>query len=439
MRNLGFIALTIYSVVFFVGTMSPTYATESPKRTCETHLSSEPIEFVDYIFDRYAYLGMPNSATEDEIKKEIVKRKSQNHPDRMMKLGNDLRRAAEANWKIIEKVENVLLDDQLRKLFDERLKQFQDESPSLISKTGTAIISLERNFINTAYLLSGEESDLSDLHQQLSAMTGHKPKDFERAKRLYEKNVEDIDFKENYKSALEKKISFLEILEEYLWAAAGISGKAYTQFKDHIFDPSLIHEAVLSQIEHVRKNLIPTFIQERSHLLLTSAENPLLLLSYNSVEGKQDQALISDHLVDTVHNVQSRFTVLSEAIKSNAVERSQAIEDLLNLSTFKILHLDGAEKVTIYLLTNTDVEDPIESASVKAAGVFDGKFHLEPIKDDLKFGDLSNGNHKGTVAAVIMNQNFGEALLEIGNAYKRVQRTFGEEIELGALHRSKKN
>src|SRR5258705_12625835 len=69
-----------------------------------------PVEFKDY----YATLGVPRSASEDDIKKAFRKLARQYHPD----VAKD-KKAAEAKFKEINEAHEVLSDPEKRKRYDE--------------------------------------------------------------------------------------------------------------------------------------------------------------------------------------------------------------------------------------------------------------------------------------------------------------------------------
>jgi curved DNA-binding protein len=69
-----------------------------------------PVEFKDY----YASLGIPRSASEDDIKKAFRRQAKQYHPD----VAKD-KKASEAKFKEINEANEVLSDPQKRKRYDE--------------------------------------------------------------------------------------------------------------------------------------------------------------------------------------------------------------------------------------------------------------------------------------------------------------------------------
>src|SRR6266850_198892 len=69
-----------------------------------------PVEFKDY----YATLGVPRSASEDDIKKAFRKLARQYHPD----VAKD-KKTAEAKFKEINEAYEVLSDPEKRKKYDE--------------------------------------------------------------------------------------------------------------------------------------------------------------------------------------------------------------------------------------------------------------------------------------------------------------------------------
>src|SRR5258705_9049897 len=76
-----------------------------------------PVEFKDY----YATLGVPRSASEDDIKKAFRKLARQYHPD----VAKD-KKTAEAKFKEINEAHEVLSDPEKRKRYDELGADWKD-------------------------------------------------------------------------------------------------------------------------------------------------------------------------------------------------------------------------------------------------------------------------------------------------------------------------
>jgi hypothetical protein len=392
----------------------------------------DPVELVDYIFDRYEYLGLGPDASKEQIEAEIKNRKSQNHPDRLTKVSADLQSQARLNWSRIEDCERILLDDELRPLFDQRLSDFKTNRPRLVSAEGHVLVDLEGNFVDLALLTGSTDVDASEMIKRIELFSNYKPKEFERSKKLWKDSPEDSDFIEMYRSALEKKIFFLELVEKIYWAKAGIRGKGFTSSAKPSFDPTAFPEAVANQIEHVKSKIIPVFARERTELVaLGYDKNPALLLTAGkSISAEKSQSLATE-LASTVEVAQSRFVKLSEEIIKNAEEKSEAMANLLELSPFEIIHSVDSSKVTIYLLNDKSEENSLEKGKVVAIAHFaDGKFELEMPSEGMSIADLRKRSFESTVAAVVLNRSLAKLTLDIGAAYKRVMLTFGEQIDL---------
>ncbi|MFO0006395.1 MAG: hypothetical protein ACK559_35255, partial [bacterium] len=54
-----------------------------------------PVEGVDYIFDRYAFLKLEPDATEEAIKEAITLKRCANHPDRLVQTSAEVLETAQ--------------------------------------------------------------------------------------------------------------------------------------------------------------------------------------------------------------------------------------------------------------------------------------------------------------------------------------------------------
>src|ERR1700722_1468379 len=137
-------------------------------------MSNDLIEFVDFIFDRYAFLELEPTATRGEIEAAITDRRAKNHPDRTRHLDPALQDKAAATWAIVDKCAEVLLDDALRPSYDERLAYFKEEKPELVTNSPEPnIIFLERDFIDVDLLASGGTPDASVFFDITAMATGY--------------------------------------------------------------------------------------------------------------------------------------------------------------------------------------------------------------------------------------------------------------------------
>jgi hypothetical protein len=55
---------------------------------------TDPVEGVDYIFNRYAFLGLDSKSDDAAIADAIKGKKSENHPDRYTKSSDEARQVA---------------------------------------------------------------------------------------------------------------------------------------------------------------------------------------------------------------------------------------------------------------------------------------------------------------------------------------------------------
>ena len=401
------------------------------------------IEFIDFIFDRYAFLDIDSKASEEEIKSQIRKFRSLYHADRVHGAADDIKQKAAEQYALVEKCAEVLLDAKLRKAYDKRLKAFKKDEPEMVYQKHYPhyIFGLKTDRIDVNFLASGETLDISPIIERAVLITQFSQEKLDRAKRLYEKMPEDDDLKANYRDALVVKLAFLEVKERYLWAAAGVHGDKYTKSKTPLMDTALIQEVVTEHITHIRDEVIPAQAVERDKLARLGYDaKPVLLLTRRSTDSAAKNTPTKE-MADTIERAQLRFEELTKEIKIAAEERAEVINDLLALSPNELLHKASPKHLLIHLMVNEGEEMDINTAKVMLSmlQVDNGGQEIDGNTTDEYRGktlaDLRAAKHEITTVAVVYNRHLNQPLMEFGMAAKQVlKEAFGVKVESNARY-----
>ncbi len=141
-------------------------------------MSYDPVEGVNYIFDRYAFMNqilqdgksdlrISEASTKDEMNKAFTIARGMYHPDRQARTGDEMKQKAEQKTKLIVDCERFLLNPELKSFYDDKLAVFRETKPHLVSDSGNAIISLSETVFDISSLLSDTIVDTSGFEAQV--------------------------------------------------------------------------------------------------------------------------------------------------------------------------------------------------------------------------------------------------------------------------------
>lgn len=161
------------------------------------------VEGVDYLFNRYAFLGLDANASDVEIAAAIKIKKSENHPDRYTKASQEARNLAARQWELLEKCETMLTSPETREAFDELLSRFEEESPHLISTTGTPKLDPSRRRMDLDAMLGEPKS--TEAHEiAVAQVADFNPNMLTILEQVYRGNPSDSTTRDVYREILAK-------------------------------------------------------------------------------------------------------------------------------------------------------------------------------------------------------------------------------------------
>lgn len=266
---------------------------------------SQSIEGIDYIFNRYAFLGLPIEANEKDIHTEIRKKRAENHPDKLLRVSKNITDLANRNIELIDQCERILLNFELKSLYDIKLKEFLDKEPHLVSDNGIGIIDLSKMKIDLSYLLNEPIRDMNDLQALAKKMSGYNEKRLKKSQISYEEEVNEEN-RESLREELTNKVVYLNLIEEYYWQKAGISN---VKNPTHTYQNSSdVIKSFENNIELIKEKASEV-INNQHGLALLGFVKPLLI----TYEGATNQSEISANII--YNKVIEAFQLRSNDVK----------------------------------------------------------------------------------------------------------------------------
>lgn len=281
---------------------------------------STTLEFFDYIFDRYAYLGTPADATDDLIASEIRLRRAAIHPDKLLRVSPGLLAAAEAERALIDQCALMLSDPGMRALYDEKLLGFQEKEPHLVSPDGIPRIDPSRFKIDLDGLLGDETKNVEAVEAQARALSGIDQRRIDKARKRAHAQPDDLDARDDLRDELAKKLVFLSAIEDFYWQAAGVRGGPETRDATLAHDGTHFTERLGERMEFVRS--MAGALAERRDEMVRLGFAPLLLLAgpEGSVQGSDGHGLPPAVLAArAVASFDERSGPLREAVAQKAL------------------------------------------------------------------------------------------------------------------------
>lgn len=266
-----------------------------------------PVEGVHYIFDRYAFLNDamadgghntrigPDSPAED-IKTAIKLARAMYHPDRQSRSGDSMRQKAEAMSLLVDDCEKFLTDPDIRPLYDEKLAQFKQNRPDLVSENGTAIIDLTgENLFDLDALISDDIPDTTAFEERVSALVQYDESRTDQARALYESMPDVPQIRAIYRDALTQKLTYLSLMEDAAWAKIGYLNRK-NKTAGHVINADEYADKVDDALKNAVHQDIESATLTRGNAARIGLARMPLLLSFNgaAAQGTPDAKALSD-------------------------------------------------------------------------------------------------------------------------------------------------
>jgi hypothetical protein len=397
----------------------------------------KPIEFHDFVFDYYTFLGIPNNAPRREIARRIAKIRADNHPDGLERRSPDVQAMCQQQWDMAQRCEEVLLNDTLRPLFDARLQEFKDEKRPVYAKRYPSIMfGIDTDRIDIDYLVGTNRFSLAKAKETARMVSGYSETTFAQAERLYALDQTNADITQIFRHALHQKLAYLLSLEKDLWQIAGVNGKQHIPNHDEIVNAQLIGDEVRAKIIHIIDDVIPAqLIQNTTMKQLGFEDKPTLLLT-TSVPATFNPLTLPDQ-GEKIKAAQQNFAVLSQAIQTNAEQRAQVTAALLDLTPTETLHQANSDIIIIHALKNDQDAADIRAAKVINSTVFtrhSGGYTVADTVDYVGYSlaDLKDKTTRVTSYAILLDPLIPQLRLHLGHALNKALQQLGISVTLNA-------
>jgi hypothetical protein len=379
----------------------------------------ESIEGVDYIFDRFAYLGLSTNASPAKIRRTIARRRAENHPDKLERLGPEVKaKAAEVTEKL-DRCATILLNDELRPLYIDRLNWFKENQPELVRTDGNPVIVIGSGRIDLQKVLDGQEFSLDKAEPLVRQMTGYNPKQTELLKKLYQADPANDELRQSYREAVGSKLDYLTQMEMQAWVGAGIQPADTT--RGHVLYADEYASAAEKAIEHTRDVMIPQAVAQRRQAVAIGVAKAPLLLTFNggAAAAQGDAAGMTEQIAQEVAETASaNFNTAAAGIRHYAKLKEETLTELVSLSTIHMLHRpeplpDGLRRVFL-LKEGEEGQEP--SATAMFHFMFSAQHkslkRLHAFTTPIPLSRLQNRTHRGPSVAIVHNPAISSMLME---------------------------
>lgn len=315
------------------------------------------IEGVDYIFDRYAYLGLAPTASTGEIHRTIVRRRAGLHDDKIMNLDPELKEKAEKVREAVNRCADMLEDEGKRALYDQRLEHFKAEAPHLVSnRPDVTPVDPTRERFDFEGLLNNKDDHYDLLEKKARELTLYDPDDDEKARARYTQNPKNSRARSAYQTQLGKRLQYLTAMEQVVWMGAGFTTSEKT--RGFIQAPEDYTEATENAIKHTREHVIAESVSMRSGLVAIGMASPPLLLGYEAAPTAEGKPAMPDDLSQKIiDTVRGEFDLRTQRIRDNAQAKADTLQEIIDLSPtyiFKKISGNSDDRRTVYIFRPPD-------------------------------------------------------------------------------------
>ena len=285
-----------------------------------------PIHGRDYLIDFYSILDVERTACIVDIQTAYRKSLRENHPDIVDRASPEIKSSARHKTELIVFAYQTLSDEEKRVAYDKQLAEFDQR---LISKNGTPMLDPTKRSIDIDLLVSdGKREGRDQIMKQVDIMAGYSPDIFRVVETAYN-SIEgsDSQLEGAYKKALEKKLTYLTVMEDQAWADVGIPNQNDVGFivapKDHLTRRN-------EQLEEARVE-ITQGVEERV-LAIESGVAPKLLTAGGESYEKESSLELRSKLTEIAL---TSFDKRKDDVERFAKEKADVLKELLKFTKWE--------------------------------------------------------------------------------------------------------
>jgi hypothetical protein len=364
-------------------------------------MSSHPIEGVNYLLDRYAYLDLPRDATLKQIRAVIRAKRAANHPDRLQGAGPEILRTAENVRELADKCAAILLDADLRAAYDQKLAEFKRERPNSITASAVIPMDLNEASWDLDALLESEDAASTEpdhLDVAIAAMSGYNPKQHALLEKMFAASPDDEDARAMVREARAQALIMATLVADFAWRKVGYN-PGRTLDPHNTADPYAERERLAHRIDDLVQTGVPEAVGVRHQASALRLAAPLKLLG---VDGATDDHPLSDAAGDAqvmaqiTERAQAALRLRTERIHQATAERTKALEGVLELTPHMCLGNVAGSTTTLDLaLALNDLSQDRTEVAVVFRRHRDGSLRESPLDAAIKIFAQENGFNLG--------------------------------------------
>ena len=373
-------------------------------------MSFDPVEGVHYIFNRYAYLGIEIGADKKAIQSAVRTRRAEVHVDRLVNVSDTLVRQAEHMRGLIDQCAEILLNDEVRPLYDERLKDFLASKPKRVSDSGQPIIFLGEEYFSLDSLLGANVDNMTELEALVRQHTQFDEKSFLQLQKLHSRMTDDDEIRSLYRDALTTKYIYLDILEGMAWERLGYIEKK-NKISGYLLHADDYGSRVDDEIQRVASEVVDDAIRTRNDALRIGVAALPLLLTDESGKNTSGRVMNDDDIARIKDIARTNIESRADYLKQVAAQKQSVMKELAALAIVQDLAPRDSDlpQATLYLA------QPNDAKSVVMKIILDkrtGQTVHEMMKP-VPLAELSANPSDRNIIVLTRNAEISEPLVEI--------------------------
>jgi hypothetical protein len=400
-------------------------------------MSFDTVEGVHYIFDRYAFLNqimedgkyaerLSENSTRPELNRVFTLARAMYHPDRQARSGEEMKKKAEEKSALIADCERFLLSAELKGFYDDKLAEFREKRPNMVSRDGRPIISLGETFFDIGALLSDTVTDTSGFEAQVKTMLQYDENRVIQAKTLHDTLPGNPQVKSLYRDALTQKLVYLTLLEDAAWAKVGYMNRKEKAEGFLLRGADYTRQVEATLQKAAARDIDATIERHGAVAAIGMAKTPLALEAAADKDGAESHELADPknyrRLMDEFKAVaRENFDIRADYVRDVAKQKQAVLEELCILTPVETVHpAQSGQTVFDFYLLNPPEEGQHRALFRMTLDVTTGNAGIaETYNDGRTLEDLKKTGFARGSFTVTRNGEIADFMIEIGAACER--------------------